>query len=85
MPTVIIHNAATGEIVEQEVSEQDAAALRPDPSTFAQREHDRIRAERLGAFQAEADPLFFAWQRGEGTEEDWLAKCAEIRARYPYA
>jgi len=42
------------------------------------------RTNRHQAFIAEADPLFFAWQRGEATEEDWLAKCAEIRARYPY-
>jgi hypothetical protein len=42
------------------------------------------RINRHQAFQAEADPLYFAWQRGEATEEDWLAKCAEIRARYPY-
>jgi hypothetical protein len=40
---------------------------------------------RQAAFQAEADPLFFAWQRGEGTEQAWLDKCAEIRDRYPYA
>jgi hypothetical protein len=42
------------------------------------------RSNRHQAFVAEADPLYFAWQRGEATEEDWLAKCAEIRARYPY-
>jgi hypothetical protein len=43
------------------------------------------RTNRHEAFIAEADPLYFAWQRGEATEEDWLTKCAEIRARYPYA
>lgn len=36
------------------------------------------------AFQKEADPLFFAWQRGENTEQAWIDKVAEIRARYPY-
>jgi hypothetical protein len=43
------------------------------------------RTNRHLAFIAEADPIYFAWQRGEATEEDWLAKCAGIRARYPYA
>ena len=38
---------------------------------------------RRAAYQAEADPLFFKWQRGEGTQEAWLAKIAEIKARYP--
>lgn len=39
---------------------------------------------RRSAFQAEADPLFFGWQRGENTEQAWRDKCDEIRARYPY-
>jgi hypothetical protein len=42
------------------------------------------QAARQSAFQREADPLFFKWQAGEGTEEDWQAKRAEIRDRYPY-
>jgi hypothetical protein len=42
------------------------------------------KAARAAAYAAEADPLFFKWQAGEGTEADWLAKREEIRARYPY-
>jgi hypothetical protein len=41
-------------------------------------------ANRHTAYTAEADPLFFQWQAGEGTEADWLAKRQEIRDRYPY-
>lgn len=41
-------------------------------------------AHRQKAFVAEADPLFFQWQAGESTEEEWLAKRQEIRDRYPY-
>jgi hypothetical protein len=41
-------------------------------------------AKRHAAYTAEADPLFFKWQAGEGTEADWLAKRQEIRDRYPY-
>jgi hypothetical protein len=36
------------------------------------------------AYQQEADPLFFMSQRGEATVEEWQAKVAEIKARYPY-
>jgi hypothetical protein len=39
---------------------------------------------RRAAYTADADPLFFKWQAGEGTEADWLAKRREIRDRYPY-
>jgi hypothetical protein len=41
-------------------------------------------AQRQAAFQSEADPLFFKWQAGEGTEAEWLAKREEIRNRFPY-
>jgi len=55
------------------------------PAAEAAEANAIARTNRHQAFVAEADPLYFAWQRGEATEEDWLAKCAEIRARYPYA
>ena len=40
-------------------------------------------ALRRAAYAAEADPIFFMHQRGEATQAEWLAKVAEIRARYP--
>ena len=42
-----------------------------------------IAALRRAAYAAEADPIFFMHQRGEATQAEWLAKIAEIRARYP--
>lgn len=35
------------------------------------------------ALAAEADPLFFRWQREEATREDWLAAVAAVKSRYP--
>jgi hypothetical protein len=43
-----------------------------------------LDAFRKAAYQQEADPLFFMSQRGEATTEEWQAKIAEIKARYPY-
>lgn len=43
---------------------------------------ETARAARQRAFQKEADPLFFKWQRGEGTQEEWRAKVEEIKRRY---
>lgn len=43
------------------------------------------KENRHKAFSKEADPLYFGWQRGENTEQVWLDKVAEIRARYPYS
>lgn len=42
-----------------------------------------IPALRRAAYAAEADPIFFLSQRGEATQAEWLAKVAEIKARYP--
>ena len=41
-------------------------------------------ANRAAAYAAEADPLFFKAQRGEATTDEWTAKVAEIKARFPY-
>jgi hypothetical protein len=45
---------------------------------------EQARAARQADFIAEADPLFMKWQAGEATQDEWLAKRAEIRARHPY-
>ena len=41
-------------------------------------------ANRAAAFRSEADPLFFKWQAGEGTEADWRGARDAVRARFPY-
>ena len=42
-----------------------------------------VSDQRQRAFQQEADPLFFKWQRGEATEQEWLGKVQQIRERFP--
>ena len=60
---------------------QDGQFTAPPPVVPTQAEQE---AKRHAAYTAEADPLFFKWQAGEGTEEEWKAKRQEIRNRYPY-
>jgi hypothetical protein len=43
----------------------------------------QAEANRKAAYLSEADPLFFKSQRGEVTEQVWLDKIEEIKARYP--
>ncbi len=40
-------------------------------------------ALRRAAYAAESDPIYFMWQRGEATQQQWLDKIAEIKTRYP--
>lgn len=55
-----------------------------EPPELGEEELLEIRARnRAAAYQAESDPLFFKWQRGEATEQEWLNKIEEIKSRYP--
>jgi len=88
---VIVGEPANADEYQSQVEWRDE---RPQPSWAeiqnAKPEADKVTANRKTeitrrtAFQTEADPLFFEWQRGENTEQAWRDKCAEIRARYPY-
>lgn len=53
--------------------------IEPLPPTKAD-----LQASRQFAYASESDPIFFMAQRGEATMEEWTAKVAEIKARYPY-
>jgi hypothetical protein len=44
---------------------------------------EQQEAARQAAYQLEADPLFFKYQRGSATEQEWLAILAEIKQRFP--
>lgn len=47
--------------------------------------NEGITSDRAAAYHTESDPLFFKWQRGEGTKEHWLEAIAAIKERYPKA
>jgi len=57
--------------------------IKVDPTKLAEKKAAEAEANRKAAYIAEADPLFFRAQRGEITEQEWLDKVAEIKARYP--
>lgn len=43
-----------------------------------------IELGRSGRYRNESDPKFFYWQRGEGTQQEWLDSVAQIREEEPY-
>ncbi len=43
----------------------------------------KIEQQRSEAYRNESDPIFFKYQRGEATQQEWLDKIAEIKARFP--
>lgn len=39
---------------------------------------------RQNAYTSKCDPLFFGWQRGDNTEQDWLDAVQAVKDQYPY-
>lgn len=61
---------------EEEINAEVARLQALEPVRIAE-------ASRRAAYIVEADPLFFKAQRGEATVQEWQAKIAEIKERYP--
>jgi hypothetical protein len=51
----------------------------------AQQKLEQAETNRRAAYTAESDPLFFKAKRNEATMQEWEAKVAEIKARFPKA
>ena len=71
---VNLHRIKNGRVIEKE---KISAAELPT-------NHQEHKSNRQSAYTQEADPLYFKWQAGEATKEEWEAKRAEIRQRFPY-
>lgn len=73
---------AAGKVIVPNVAGKPILANQPAPTP--EQAAAAVAASRQAAYAKESDPLFFKAQRGEGTMEEWMAKVAEIKARYPY-
>jgi hypothetical protein len=62
------------------VSELDAAW----PQVQYDREYAQVEQARHAAYITDADPLFFKWQRGTGTEQAWLDSVQVVKDAHPY-
>jgi hypothetical protein len=54
------------------------------PTVQYDRDYALVERARQAAYQKDADPLFFQWQRGDGTEQAWLDAVAAVKAAHPY-
>jgi len=80
-------NVTTGERQVIQLTSEEIAQAQAQAEQAAQAEAqwkiDNASQLRQQAYIAEADPLFFKAQRGEATMEEWQAKVAEIKTRFP--
>lgn len=74
--SVIWNSEAPQPTWDELVAEWDAIKYKID--------YDKVSAQRKFAYTQEADPIFFQWQRGEKTQQEWLDAVAAINDRYPY-
>jgi hypothetical protein len=72
------------EWLDQNQTQPSDAEINAEVARLTALEPARIATEnRRAAYIAEADPLFFKAQRGEATMEEWQAKVADIKNRWP--
>jgi hypothetical protein len=45
---------------------------------------EEIEELRLKEYRFTSDPVFFKWQRGEATEQEWLDAVEKVKKSYPY-
>jgi hypothetical protein len=43
-----------------------------------------VEQARLADYEKTSDPLFFKWQRGDATEQEWLAAVQAVKDAHPY-
>ena len=46
--------------------------------------YEQVEQARQQAYRKIADPLFFEYQRGEGTEQEWLTAFQAVKDAHPY-
>jgi hypothetical protein len=72
------------EWLDQTQTQPTEAEIAAEVARLTALEPARIATEnRRNAYIVEADALFFKAQRGEATMEEWQAKVAEIKTRFP--
>jgi hypothetical protein len=74
----ILYTVITGEVTESEVADD---YMTPEQIANYNDNQSQLRAK---AYPVEADPIFFQYQRGSKTEQEWLDAVAVVQDKYPY-
>ena len=54
------------------------------PQVHYEQQMKIVDAQRKTAYTTESDPVFFQYQRGDATEQEWLDAVQAVKDRYPY-
>lgn len=72
------------EIIYRELTPEEIAEREAWEAGAYQREYDAVTEARRNAYQTESDPIFFQYQRGEKTQQEWLDAVQAVNAANPY-
>jgi len=54
------------------------------PQVQYDREYKAVEKARQAAYIETSDPLFFEWQRGDATEQQWRDAVQAVKTAHPY-
>jgi hypothetical protein len=54
------------------------------PTVEAEIAREDVQRERLSAYETTSDPVFFQYQRGDATKQDWLDAVQAVKDAHPY-
>jgi hypothetical protein len=54
------------------------------PTVDYNNQYAAVETTRRTQYETQSDGLFFAWQRGDATEAEWLDAVAKVKADNPY-
>lgn len=72
------------EIIYRELTEEEIAEREAWEAGAHDREVAAVKQARQAAYAQTADPLFFQYQAGEATEQQWLDARAVVVEAHPY-
>lgn len=75
---IIYQTTVTGEVTLSEVADDYQSPASIDSYNAYQ------STQRAAAYPTQSDPIYFQWQRGLKTEQEWLDAVAAVHAQYPY-
>jgi hypothetical protein len=72
------------EIIYRDLTKEEKAESDAFKTEEPNRQREIVRQQRQNAYALTADPLFFKYQAGEATKQEWLDARAAVVEQYPY-
>lgn len=82
MPKIIVQ--IDDEVIEREMTPEEIAEREAYEAGAYDREYAAVQEARRQGYVLTADPLFFGFQRGDNTEQEWLDAVQAVKDANPY-